>query len=85
MKEDYSSEDDLSVLMVFSSNPTGCVLSFLDLLKQTDSDTDRVYRAMTAEKNNLVKQGSWKDDTDPRFEEEAEAFCNLYASFSEVK
>lgn len=85
LKEDHSSLDDLDVLMLFSHNPIGCVMPFLELLKRADSDVDSVSKKMRAEKNSLIQQGSWSDNIDLRFENESADFEKLFDEFQGVK
>ena len=85
MKEDHTSLDDLDVLMLFSHNPIGCVMPFVELLKRADSDVDSVSKKMSAEKALLIQQGSWTDNTDPRFEEVSTDFVTLFDDFQGVK
>lgn len=85
IKEDHSSLADLDVLMMFSDNPIGRVIPFLKLLKRADSDVDSVSKKMSAEKALLIQQGSWTDNTDPRFEEVSTDFVTLFDDFQGVK
>ena len=85
MKEDHSSLDDLDILMLFSHNPIGRVMTFLKLLKRADSDVDSVIKKMKTEKTILIQQGSWSDNTDPRFEEVSADFENIFDKFQGVK
>ena len=82
---DDDPQDDLAVLMRFSDNPSGCVLPLLELLKRVDSDVNRVNMNMIAEKKNLIKQGTWSDNKDPRFDEAATEFEKVYTAFQEVE
>ena len=85
MKEDHSSLDDLDILMLFSHNPIGRVMTFLKLLKRADSDVDSVIKKMRTEKTILIQQGSWSDNTDPRFEEVSADFEKIFDKFQGVK
>lgn len=71
--------------MMFSDNPIGRVIPFFKLLKRTDSDVDSVSKKMSAEKTLLIQQGSWTDNTDPRFEEVSTDFVTLFDDFQGVK
>ena len=67
LQRDYSCEKDIAVLIAFSSNPVGCVLPFLELLKKALSDVNKANEMMLNEKETLTRKGSWNDSVDPRF------------------
>lgn len=84
LKRDYSSEKDIAVLIEFSSNPIGCVMPFLELLKKALFDINKANEMMLNEKEILTRKGSWKDSVDPRFAERRDDFENLFSAFEEV-
>ncbi len=84
LQRDYSCEKDIAVLIAFSSNPVGCVLPFLELLKKALSDVNKANEMMLNEKETLTRKGSWNDSVDPRFAERRDGFENLFSAFEEV-
>lgn len=84
LQKDYSAEDDISVLYAFSANPIGIVLPFLEMLNETNKDTDTVYEQMHSEKESMTRKGNWTDNVDPRFEQQRGAFEALLAELKEV-
>ena len=84
LQENYSCEDDITVLMAFSSNPIGTVLPFLELLKKVNDDVTKADFMMHNEKETLTRKGNWNDTVDPRFDQRRSAFEELYSAFEEV-
>lgn len=85
LQADYSCEDDLTVLIAFSSNPIGIVLPFLEFLKSVSEDVSKANEMMTNEMKILISSGLWKGKPiDPRFAERRNDFENLFLSFEEV-
>jgi hypothetical protein len=84
LQRDYSCEKDIAVLIAFSSNPVGCVIPFLELLKKSLSDVNIANENMLNEKETLTRKGSWNDSVDPRFAERRDDFENLFSAFEEV-
>lgn len=84
LQENYSCEDDITVLMAFSSNPIGIVLPFLELLKKVNDDVTKADFMMHNEKETLTRKGNWNDTVDPRFDQRRSDFEELYSAFEEV-
>lgn len=84
MKEDYSNEDDISILVIFSRNPIGLVLPFLEFLRQVNNDIDKADKYLIIEKKKLAEKGVWKSETDPRFAQQSEEIQMLYKEFEGV-
>ena len=84
LQADYSCEDDLTVLIAFSSNPIGIVLPFLELLKRVSADVNKANEMMENEKNMLTRNGNWTNATDPRFDERKDGFEELLSAFEGV-
>ncbi|WP_019680700.1 hypothetical protein [Ruminococcus flavefaciens] len=84
LQMDYSCEQDITVLIAFSSNPVGVVLPFLELLKKAAYDVNNANEMMLNEKEMLTRKGNWNDSVDPRFVERRDGFETLYAAFEEV-
>lgn len=84
LQKDYSGEDDISVLYVFSSNPIGTVLPFLKMLQKANEDIDTAREQMQSEKESLTRKGNWSNNVDPRFEQQQRDFDTLFAELREV-
>lgn len=84
LQKEYSDEEDISIMYAFSSNPIGVVLPFLEMLKKANKDIDTAYEQMHSEKESLTRKGNWNDNIDPRFEQQQEAFEELFAELNEV-
>jgi len=84
LQRDYSCENDIAILIAFSSNPVGCALPFLELLKKALFDVNKANEMMLNEKKTLTRKGSWNDSVDPRFAERRDDFENLFLDFEEV-
>lgn len=84
LQENYSCEDDIAVLMAFSSNPIGTVLPFLELIKKVNDDVTKADFMMHNEKETLTKKGNWNDKVDPRFDQQRSDFEKLYSAFEEM-
>ena len=70
LKDDYSGKDDFAILQSFADNPIGSVQFLLSFLKKTLIDVEDAKDKLEAEKMKHTKEGSWIDNTDPRFSEE---------------
>lgn len=75
---DYDDKNDMEIIMAFSSDPIGTVLSFYHLLKEVSDDLDTITKQMTIEIDQLTRKGNWNNDVDPRFSEEIDGFNKLY-------
>ena len=84
LQNDFSDEEDISVLYAFSSNPIGVVKPLLDLLKKASGDIDTVFEQKKNEKDSLTRKGNWNDSVDPRFIERLDDFNDLLTELKEV-
>ena len=84
LKTDYSEESDLAILQSFTNNPIGTVQHLIDFLRMVNKDADDARESLELEKKKLAENGSWIDNTDPRFSEYATQIQEFMAELEGV-
>lgn len=84
LKTDYSEESDLAILQSFTNNPIGTVQHLIDFLRMVNTDAEDARERLELEKKNLAENGSWVDNTDPRFSEYASQIKEFIAELEGV-
>ena len=84
LQTDLSDASPLETLLHFSSDPLKNVRPFLELLRDTDRDADRIRTQKTLEKEQLKDKGGWSEHQDPRFGEQFAGFKALIEQVKEV-
>lgn len=81
LHKDFDGYSILQIIMEFSDDPMGIVKPFFDLLEVTEKDVTNITSQMNNEKENLIRNGKWKNEIDPRFDEACDDFNQIYSEF----
>lgn len=82
--QDYSGWNTLEVLLEFAGDPLKIVQPFFELLKKADEDSRKVLAEKRQEREKLIQQGGWTDQSDPRFADYQKEFEMLRIKYAEV-
>lgn len=82
--QDYSGWNTLEVLLEFAGDPLKIVQPFFELLKNADEDSRKVLAEKRQEREKLIQQGGWTDQSDPRFADYQKEFEMLRIKYAEV-